>query len=116
MGGTRGRNRLTRLRPDCRVTRVGMNNTANGRECLIQQSVRWGVGRGLLLAFDYFTRGDTDYHHIVCGHYAVIDPGRFNHKHVALAIDGADVPPGQGDQIVLRQRQIGFQYLTFKIF
>ena len=33
-----------------------------------------------------------------------------------FAVNGADVAPGQGHQIMFRQRQVGFEYLAFEIF
>ncbi len=116
MSGPRGGNRLTRLRPDGCMTGMGVNNAANGGESLIQQAVRWGIGGGLFITFHHFTGCNTDNDHIAGSHYAVIDTGGFNHKHAALAIDSANVSPGQRHQVVLWQRQIRFQYLTFKIF
>jgi len=59
--------------------------------------------------------GDIDHHHILGGHHGVIDAGGFDHQHAAGAVDGADVAPGQGDQIMFWQCQVGFQHLPFEI-
>ncbi len=50
--------------------------------------------------FNHFTGFDADHDHIVSGHDAVIDAGRFDHKDAALAINGADVAPCERDQVV----------------
>ncbi len=44
--GSGRRNGLAGLRPDGRMTRMGMHNTANGREGLVEQAMRWRVGGG----------------------------------------------------------------------
>lgn len=93
VGGTGCWNRLTRLRPDGGVARVCVHNAANGRECLIEQPVSWRVGGGLFRTFNHFTGFDTDHDHIVSGHDAVVDAGRFDHQDAAPAINGADVTP-----------------------
>ncbi|MNS47666.1 hypothetical protein D3C72_802050 [compost metagenome] len=71
----------------------------------------WRIGRGLFLPFDHFSGRDTHHHHILGGHHAVIHAGRLNHKHPFLPIDSADVAPGEGDEMVFRQGQVGFQHL-----
>ena len=91
VGGAGCRNRLARLRPDGGVARVRVHNAANGRECLIEQSVSWRVGGGLFRTFNHFTGFDADHDHIVSGHDAVVDAGRFDHQDAAPAINGADV-------------------------
>ena len=45
---------------------------------------------------------------IVSGHGAVVDAGRFDHQDAAPAINGADIAPGERDQVVFWQRQVGF--------
>ena len=116
VGGAGGRNRLARLRPDGRVTRMGMHNPADGREGLIQQAMSGRIGGGLFIAFNHFTRFDADHHHIFCGHYRVIHAGRLDHEHPFFPVNGADVAPGQGYEVMFWQRQVGFEYLTFEIF
>ena len=116
VGGAGGGNRLSGLRPDGGVTRMGMNNAAQRRECLIQQAVGWGIRRGFFLAFNHFAGLQADHHHIFGAHYAVVDAGGFNYQHPPFTVDGADVAPGEGNQIVLRQGQVGFENLAFEIF
>ncbi|GHK46685.1 hypothetical protein ECZU08_22810 [Escherichia coli] len=53
----------------------------------------WRVGGGLFRTFNHFTGFDADHDHIVSGHDAVVDAGRFDHKDAAPAINGADVAP-----------------------
>lgn len=91
MGGSRRRNRLTRLRPDSRVARMGVYDAADSRKCLVQQTVGWRIGRRFLMTFNDFTGLQADHHHIVSGHDAIIDAGRLNHQYAAFAIDGANV-------------------------
>ena len=43
VGGAGCWNRLPGLRPDGRVARVGVNDTAERGKCLIQQAVGWGI-------------------------------------------------------------------------
>ncbi|MNR42462.1 hypothetical protein D3C85_1609810 [compost metagenome] len=76
----------------------------------------WRIGRGLFSPFDDFAGGDAHHDHVLGGHHAVIHARGFDHKHALLTIDGADVTPGEGDEVVFRQGQIGFQHLTFEIF
>jgi hypothetical protein len=72
--------------------------------------------RRAFVPFHHFTRFDADHHHIVRRHHRVIDAGRLDHKHAFIAVNGADVAPGQGDQIMFRQRQVGFEHLAFELF
>lgn len=71
--------------------------------------------RTVFLTFDHFAGLKADNDHIVCGHHRVIHAGRLNHEHAFFAVNGADVAPCQGDQIMFRQRQVGFEHLTFEI-
>ncbi len=66
-------NGLTGLRPDGGVTRMSVDNTAQRRECLIQQTVGRGIRRGLFLTFNHFAGLQADHHHILGGHDAVVD-------------------------------------------
>lgn len=50
--------------------------------------------------FNHFT-GFDNHDHIVSGHDAVIDAGRFDHKDAALAINGADAVSCERDRCVL---------------
>ena len=95
---------------------MGMNNAAQRRECLIQQTVGWRIRRRLFLAFHHVAGFQADHHHILGGHDAVVDAGGFNHQHAPFTVDGADVAPGESDQIVLWQGQVGFENLAFEIF
>ncbi|SSM10216.1 Uncharacterised protein [Klebsiella pneumoniae] len=93
--GSAGRgNRLPGLRPDGGVARMGMHNAAQRRESLIQQAMGRGIRRGLFITLYHFAALQTDHHHIVGGHHAVIHTGGFDHEHPFLAVDGADVAPG----------------------
>ena len=81
---------------------MGMHNAANFRVTAIQRQVGWRVGRGFFNPLDHLARGNVHHHHILCRHYAIVDAGGLDDKHAALAIDGADVAPGEGDQIMFR--------------
>ena len=83
---------------------------------LVQQAMGWGIGGGLLRPFHHLTGGEADDHHVVDGHQRVIHAGGFDHQNPFIAIDGADVAPGQGHQVMFGQRQVGVEHLTFEIF
>ena len=93
-----------------------MHNAADGRKCLIQQAMGGGIGGGFFLPFHHFTGCNADHNHIVNGHHRIIHAGRLDDEHPFFAVNGADVAPGQGHQIMFRQRQVGFEYLAFEIF
>ena len=95
---------------------MGMHNPTDGREGLIQQAVSGRIGGGLFIAFNHFTRFDADHHHIFRGHHRVIHARRLDHEHAFFPVNGADVAPSQGHQVMFWQRQVGFEYLTFEIF
>ena len=93
--GSAGRgNRLPGLRPDGGVARMGMHNAAQRRESLIQQAMGRGIRRGLFITLYHFAALQTDHHHIVGGHHAVIHAGGFDNQNALVAADGADVAPG----------------------
>ena len=94
VGGAGRWNGLPGLRPDGGVARMGMHNTAQRREGLIQQAMSRGIRRGLLVAFHHLASLQTDHHHIVGGHHAVIHAGGFDNQNALVAVDGADVAPG----------------------
>ncbi|ABU78501.1 hypothetical protein ESA_03279 [Cronobacter sakazakii ATCC BAA-894] len=116
MRGAGRRDRQSRLRPDRRVARMGMHNAADRRKLLIEQAMGGRIGRRLFRAFDDFAGLDADHHHIFCGHHAVIDARGLDNKQAALAVNGAHVAPRERHQIMLWQRQIGFQHLTLEFF
>ena len=104
------------LRKAGRPAAVRVDNAADGREGPVQFYVRRRVGRGLETALDALARFKTHEHDIVGGHFVIFHARRLDGDQAAFAVDGGDVAPCKGDEIVFWQGQIGFQYLLFQCF
>ena len=108
------RNRQPRLCPGGRVRGVSMHHTAKRRITPIQRQMGRRVRRRTP-----FTVNDVsfkiDHHHIVSLHGVIRHTARLNHDQPLLAIDSADVTPGEGDQAIAGQIHVGFKDLLFKL-
>ena len=103
------------LRPDGGVARVGMHYAANLRKATVKRQMRWRVGRGLFAAFHHLAAGYLNHHHIVGGHYLILNAGRLNHHPLPRFVYRADIAPGERHQMMNGKRQVCRQHVSFQL-
>ena len=89
---------------------MGVDYTADSRECAVQFQVSRRVAGGLPLALGYLPGRKLDYHHVLGGHSLIRNAGGLDHYHSALAVDGGNIAPCERYKIVFRKQKISFKY------
>ena len=103
------------LREARRPARMRVDDAAAGRECLVKHQMRRRIARRLPLAFDDIAVQIND-DHIIFRHAVIRHAGGLDDNETTLPVDGRDIAPRKGHKVMLRQRQIGLQYLLFQCF
>ena len=94
---------------------MGMNNATDGGKLAIQFQMGRSIGGRVELSLHHMAF-KVYHHHMFRAHHVIPYTGGFDHHQLCLGIDGGDVSPGEGDQSVSRQLQIGFTYRFFQCF
>ena len=73
---------------------MGMHDTADLRERLVQLQMSCSVGRGIQIPFHLIAVQIHDYHHLRC-QLVIIHTTGFDHEQSTLSVNGADISPGK---------------------
>ncbi|MNE46913.1 hypothetical protein D3C80_1412830 [compost metagenome] len=95
---------------------MGMHDAADVGKFAVQRQMGSGIRRGFLTALNALAISQIDHHHILHLHMRIFHAGRFDHHQPAFTVNGADVTPGKGHQLVAREVEVGLQYLLFKLW
>ena len=112
LGGSVAGNVSSRLCPTGSIGRMGMHDTADLRERLVQLQMSCSVGRGIQIPFHLITVQIHDYHHLRC-QLVIIHTTGFDHEQSTLSVNGADISPGESHQTIPGQIHICFIYFLF---
>ena len=89
-----------------------MHDAAAFGEGAVQFQVRRHIAGGTQIAFNNMAvKIDDD--HIFGFHGIVRNAGRFDDEQTFLTVDSAHIAPGECDQVIFGQQQIGFAYSFF---
>ncbi|MNE52328.1 hypothetical protein D3C80_1469940 [compost metagenome] len=114
MRSSHNRNIKSRLRPDGCPHGVRMHNAADFLVMLIQHSMgRCIRGRSEIALYNVTVKIDND--HIAGFHFLIADSAWFNDEQALLTVNRAHIAPGVLDKSLLRQVQIGLEYLFLQL-
>ena len=116
LGGAEGRDPLTGLGKGGRPTAVGMDDAAQCRECVVQGQMGVGIAGGLPFTLHHSAVAEADHHHVLGGHILITDAGGLDDHETLLPVHTGNVAPGEGDQAMLGQLQVGLTDLFFQCF
>ena len=92
-----------------------MHDAADVGECLVQLQMSGGIAGGLPFAVtDIAVQIHND--HIFRGHAVIGNAGGLDDHKAGFPVDAGHIAPCEGDEIVFRQEEVGFQNLLFQLF
>ena len=114
VGGSENGNFYTGLCPNRRLQAVRMDNGADAGEVAVELQMGRRIGAGIERALFYGLTALQIHQHDMFGSELVIGhPGRLDGDQALLAVNGADVAPGQNDQGFSFEPDIGLADLFF---
>ena len=116
MGGAIGRNVPAGLRPNGGPAGVGVHNPADGGKTAVQLRMGRGVRGRIQIAFNLVSIGNGYHHHIFRLQLLIGNAAGFDHKQALFPIHPGNVAPGEGNQMIGRQKHVGFINLLFQCF
>ena len=95
---------------------MGVDHALDIGECLIENKVGRSVAWGVEVAFNNLAALEVDNNHILCLHLVVAHAAGLDDNETFLAIDTWDIAPGEDNEALLHQVQIGLEYFLFQFF
>ena len=115
VSGAQDRDRAMSLRPGRGPRRVGVHHAPDPVEALVEDEMSGGVGGRPAPAFDHVALL-VDHHHVRRGHRRIRQAGGLYHYQAAGRVSPRNVAPGEGDQPLRRQQEVGRQHGGFQVF
>jgi len=103
------RDRAAGLRPAGGVGRMRVHDAAQLRPGAVKMQVRGRVRRRLELAFDHAAL-QVEHDDVGQRHALVADAAGLDRHQLQLGVIATHVAPGEGDEAVARQREVGFEH------
>ena len=115
VGGAVGGDVASGLGPCHCVGAVGVDDAADLRPCVVEHQMGLRVGGGIHVAFHLLALKVHD-HQVFRLQLVIFHTGGFDDEKTLFSVDAADISPGVGDQVALRQFHVGDVYLLFQFF
>ena len=92
-----------------------MNDAATAGEIPVEPKMGGGVAGGLPFPLHH-PAFRVHHHHVLRMHGLIAEAGGLDDREPRLPVDAGDVAPGEGDEPVLRQQQVGLADDLFQLF